>query len=75
MDDFMDEGIEEDSQQAIPWSWLAGGGAAVILVAGVGTAILLKRRKNAALAAQDSWDDWDEPVDTGDVRETGGREP
>lgn len=75
VDDFMDEGIEEDSQQAIPWPWLAGGGAAVILVAGVGTAILLKRRKNAALAAQDSWDDWDEPVDTGDVRETGGREP
>ena len=74
-DDFMDEGVEEEAQRAIPWPWLAGGGAVVVLAAGIGAALLLKRRKNARLAAQDSWDDWDEPADAGDTRETGGNEP
>ena len=74
-DDFMDEGVEEEAQRAIPWPWLAGGGAVVVLAAGIGAALLLKRRKNAELAAQDSWDDWDEPAGAGDTRETGGNEP
>ena len=68
VDDFMDEGMEEESRPAIPWPWLAAGGGGVVLLAAAG--ILLARRKKKAAEAQAAggWDDW-EAEDAGAMEE------
>ena len=69
VDDFMDEGMEEESHLAIPWPWLAaGGGGVAVLAAGI---ILYRRKKKTEKQlAAGGWDDWEqESVDTMEGKE------
>ena len=69
VEDFMDEGMEEESHPAIPWPWLAaGGGGVAVLAAGI---ILYRRKKKTEKQlAAGGWDDWEqESVDTMEGKE------
>ena len=60
VDDFMDEGLEEESQPAIPWPWLAAGGGGVVVLAAAGIILYRRKKKAAAHLAVGSWDNWEE---------------
>lgn len=60
VDDFMDEGLEEESQPAIPWPWLAAGGGGVAVLAAAGIILYRRKKKAAAHLAAGSWDNWEE---------------
>ena len=70
VDDFMDEGLEEETQPAIPWPWLAAGGGGVVVVAAAGIVLYRRKKKAAAQLATGSWDNWEkESVNTREENE------
>ena len=65
VDDFMDEGLEEEAKPAIPWPWLAAGGGGVVVLAAVGSILYRRKKKAAEQLTAGGWEDWDDESPNG----------